>query len=147
MSGLCFANFRLGILAYKKQAPEFIPHPPRFYVIRVAHLLSFLCCPIVCFSSVLCCPLRFPPKHDVQFIFIPSCLYEGLCLKYVCFRGVQHVLTINYENNGGCLIRGRNCLPFANSWVHPLFLVRFVLLISLVFCVVFCLSLSCVLCA
>jgi len=40
--------------------------------------------------------------------------------------------------HGGCLIRSRNCLPFENTWVHPLFfvLVESVFLIFFVFCVV-----------
>ena len=44
-----------------------------------------------------------------------------------------------YELHGVCLIRSRNCLPFASTWAHPsLFLFGvFVLLISLfLFCVV-----------
>ena len=28
-------------------------------------------------SSVLWRPLRFPPKHDVRFVFTSGCLYEG----------------------------------------------------------------------
>jgi hypothetical protein len=40
--------------------------------------------------------------------------------------------------SGGCLIRGRNCLPFASTWVHPRFLEGSVLLIYLAFCVVLC---------
>ena len=40
--------------------------------------------------------------------------------------------------HGGCLIRSRNCLPFENTWVHPLFfvLVESVFLIFFVFCAV-----------
>jgi hypothetical protein len=34
-------------------------------------------------SSVLWCPLRFPHKNDVQFVFNSSCLEEGSCLIYV----------------------------------------------------------------
>jgi hypothetical protein len=44
--------------------------------IYVAHLFSFLCCPIMCLyvmSSVLWCPLWFP-HNDVQFVFTSSCL-------------------------------------------------------------------------
>jgi hypothetical protein len=51
---------------------------PRFFVgIRVAQLLSFWCCPIMCLyvmGSVLWCPLRFPHKNDVRFVFTSSCL-------------------------------------------------------------------------
>ena len=40
-------------------------------------------------SSVLWCPLRFPHRNDVRFIFTSSCLLEWLCLVYVicaCLR-------------------------------------------------------------
>ena len=60
---------------------------------RVAYLFSFLCCPIICLyvlSSVFWCPLRFPHKKDVRFVFTSSCLQEGSCLIYViCVFGVQ----------------------------------------------------------
>jgi hypothetical protein len=42
--------------------------------------------PIMChyvLSSVLWCPLRFPHKNDVRFVFAPSCLHEGSYLIYV----------------------------------------------------------------
>ena len=62
---------------------------------------------------------------------------------------IKHVLAHDYHDGG--LIRDRNCLPFASSWVHPRCLVESVLLIFLVFCVVLwffllCLSSSCILC-
>jgi hypothetical protein len=38
---------------------------------------------------------------------------------------------------GRCIIRGRNCFLFTCARVHPQFLVGFVLLIFLVFCIVF----------
>ena len=38
---------------------------------------------------------------------------------------------------GGCLLRSKNCLAFASTWVHLQVLVRSVMLIPLVFCVVF----------
>jgi hypothetical protein len=43
-------------------------HPRFFGGVRVAHLFSFLCCPIMCLyvlSSVLWYQLRFPYKNDV----------------------------------------------------------------------------------
>jgi hypothetical protein len=72
-------------------------------VCYVAHLLSvFVCCPIMwrcVLSSVLWCPLRFPHKNDVRFVFTSSCLYDGLCLIYVSCNlylfvhsGVLHIL-------------------------------------------------------
>jgi len=54
--------------------------------VRFDHLFSFLCCPIMCpyvLSSVLWCPLRFPHKKVVLFVFTSSCLQEGSCLIYV----------------------------------------------------------------
>ena len=45
--------------------------------VHVAHLFSFLCCPITylnVLSSVLWCPLPFPHTNDVRFVFIPSCM-------------------------------------------------------------------------
>ena len=33
----------------------------------------------------------------------------------------RHKLDCIYEYHGGCLIRNRNCLPFASAWVHPRF--------------------------
>jgi hypothetical protein len=51
-------------------------------------------CPYV-LSSLLWCPLRFPHKNDVRFVFTFSCLLEGWCLIYViciCLRsGVQQL--------------------------------------------------------
>jgi len=63
-----------------------------FCWVRVAHLFSFLCCPIMChyaLSSVLWCPLRLPHKSDVRFVFTAIFLQEGSCLIYVicvCLR-------------------------------------------------------------
>jgi len=40
-------------------------------------------------SSVLLCPLRFPPEDYVRFVFASVCLWEGACLIYVicvCWR-------------------------------------------------------------
>ena len=60
--------------------------------VHVAHLLSFLCFPVVCIfvvSSVLWCPLRFRHKNYVRVVFTSICLYEGSSLIYVsrvCLR-------------------------------------------------------------
>jgi hypothetical protein len=37
----------------------------------------FICCVL---RSVLWCPLRFPHKYDVDFVFCSSCLLRHLCL-------------------------------------------------------------------
>ena len=52
---------------------------PRFLVVESVLLIyfSFLCCPIMCLyvlSSVLWCPLRFPHKNNVRFVFTSSCI-------------------------------------------------------------------------
>jgi hypothetical protein len=41
---------------------------------------------------------------------------------------------VSMSNMAERLIRGRNCLPFASTWIHSRFLVRSVLLIFVVFC-------------
>jgi hypothetical protein len=61
---------------------------PRFVfgAIRVVQVFRFLCCSVMClyvYRSVLWCPLRFPHKNDVQFIFTSSCLLEDSCCIYL----------------------------------------------------------------
>ena len=48
-----------------------------------------------------------------------------------------------YEYHGRCLIRSRNCLPFASPWVHPRFFsgVRVAHLLSFLCCIIMCLYL------
>jgi hypothetical protein len=59
----------------------------------VMFLFSFKFCSIMCIyvlsSVLLSCPLRFPHKDDVRFVFTSSCLWEDACLIYiicVCLR-------------------------------------------------------------
>jgi len=75
--------------------------PWYFGGVRVAHLFSFLCFPIMrlyFLSSVLWRPLRFPHKHDVRFVFTSSpVVYWGFVSYYHYFcwfaqTGVQHIL-------------------------------------------------------
>ena len=47
--------------------------------IRVAHLFSVLCSPIM-YLYVLGSVLWFSHANDVRFVFTFSCLYEGSCL-------------------------------------------------------------------
>ena len=65
--------------------------------VRVAHLFSFLFCPIMCLyvlSSVLQCLLRFPHTKNDMFVFTSSCLQDGSCLIYVfCVR--LHIVVSN----------------------------------------------------
>ena len=86
--------------AYPSQAPEFTPG-------------FFLC--VCVLSSILWCPLRFPHKHDVRFVFASSCLWEGACLVcvvFICFRVVV---------SGTCCVVflfcfSSSCLPYVASF-------------------------------
>jgi len=99
-------------------------------------------CPIICLcflSSMLWCPLQYPHKNDVRFVFACSVLKECSCLIYVicaCLpNGVQHILIIwvtlwvSYKRHELLALRGR--------LGSPRFLVGSVVLIFLAFCVVF----------
>jgi hypothetical protein len=66
---------------------------PIFWWVRVAHLLSFLCC-VFTFWVRCCsvCPLRFLHENDVRFVFVSSILSY---LRYLClfaYSGVPHIL-------------------------------------------------------
>lgn len=57
--------------------------------IRVVHLFTFVCCPIIRLyvrSSVLLCPLCFLHKNDFRVVFTSSYLSESPCLIFVCLR-------------------------------------------------------------
>ena len=62
------------------------------------------------------------------------------CLCYLCLfahSGVKHVFA--HAQHDGCLVKGRNCLPFGSTWLHYRFLMGPVFLIFLAFrVVVFC---------
>ena len=65
--------------------------------ICVAHLFSFLCCPIMCLcvlSFVLWCPLRFPhkPVHLYLQLFVEGCMFYLRYLCLVAHSGVQHIM-------------------------------------------------------
>ena len=47
---------------------------------------------------------------------------------------------------GESLIRNKNCLPFASTWINPLFLGDPMLLIFVVYCFVLCFVLFCFIC-
>ena len=105
-------------------APEFTPG--FFGEVHVFHLFSF-CVTYMCLyglSSVLWCPLRFPHKNDVQFIFTSSCFCRRahvlLCF-CVCLWILMPDVYWLYEYHGGCLIRSSSCLPVASALVHLLF--------------------------
>ena len=48
-------------------------------------------------------------------MIIKTSLYH-LAKAYICY-----VLKYTTDQNGGHLIRSRNCLDFASTWVHPLY--------------------------
>ena len=66
-------------------------------------------------SFVLCCPLRFPHKNDVRFVFTSSCLQEGSCVVYgmcVCLRIMV--------SNTYCVVFlfcfSSSCVPYVDSF-------------------------------
>ena len=72
-------------------------HIRLFDGVRGAHRFSFLCCPIMCLyvqSFVFWCPLQFPHKHDVLFVFTSSCFIGRFMsyLRYLNCSGVQDIL-------------------------------------------------------
>jgi hypothetical protein len=70
-------------------------HKTNLSVIPNFFIRTNLC--VYVLSSVLWCPLRFPHKIDVRFVFTSSCLLEGSCLIYlicVCLRIVLCFLFI-----------------------------------------------------
>ena len=91
-------------VSYKKQElltlREHLSSPPVFGGVRVAHLCSFLCCPInyiYVLTSLFWCPLRFP-HENVRFylqVFVGGFMsYLGyLCL--FAYRVVQHILSVS----------------------------------------------------
>jgi hypothetical protein len=85
-------------VSYKKQVLlTFRKHRSFFYGIRVVHLFSFLCCPLIflyVLSSVLQCLLRFPHNKDVRLYL--QWFVRGL-MSYLCvfvYSGVQHIQCI-----------------------------------------------------
>jgi hypothetical protein len=84
-------------VSYKKQElltiREHLSSPLVFGGVRVAHLFSLLCCSIMCLyvlSSVLWCPLRFPPK-TIFCSFLPPvvCRMRNVLSTLVVFVCVQ----------------------------------------------------------
>ena len=54
--------------------------------VHVADLFCALCCLIMCLNVLSSCPLRFPHKKDVRFVFTSSCLQMGSYRMCVCLR-------------------------------------------------------------
>ena len=81
------------------------------------------------------------------FIFCISNSFHSFQCKSIKLSHIEYMYLTSYFD--GYHIRGRNCIPFTSTWVHPLFLVgpMLPLFFSFLCCVfVFCLSSSCVLC-
>ena len=84
-------------------------------------------------------PCNETPKVTSNDMFLPKSIIQP---EYIYHRSILVL-------HGGCLIRSRNCLFFASTWVHPdvwwgpgcSSFFKFS-----VFCFLFCLSLSCILC-
>ena len=121
------------------------------------------------------CLLREIHIYDidhVRFVFTPSCVQEDSCFIYVtcvclrrvvsktycvvfllylsssCVSGLSILITPSEFSN--VYLRNRNYLPFAITWVYPLFFWRgrVALLLVFVLCfllLLFCMSLFCVL--
>jgi hypothetical protein len=90
-------------VSYKKQEllalPEHLSSPPVFCEVRVAHLFSYLRCPIMCLyslSSVLWWPLRFPHKTIFGSYLPPVVCRRAHVLftlfVFIAYSGVQHIL-------------------------------------------------------
>ena len=83
---------------------------------------SIICIYFLC--SVLWCPLRFRKRTMFGSPFPPVFLGGFMSyLSYLCLLAhsrVQHVF--NIWVTWRCLIRDRNCLPLASTWVHRRFL-------------------------
>jgi hypothetical protein len=82
-------------------------------------------------SSVLWCPLRFPHKSDVWFVFTSSWLYVGRIMSYLHYlclfaiSGVQHICFF-------CFVCLRLVYPVFPAYLDCPFLIG-----PLVFCIVY----------
>jgi hypothetical protein len=52
-------------------------------------------------------------KWQWIFYFLRRC--------FLCFITATTFTGLDYEHHDGCLIRSRNCLPFASTWIHSRF--------------------------
>ena len=90
----CILEYHNGCLITNRNCLPFAStwvHPGYFDGVRVANRFSVLCPYFL--SFMLWCPLRFPHKSDVGFVFTSSYLWQGS--RYLCLfadSGVQHIL-------------------------------------------------------
>ena len=98
--------------------------PGSFYFL---FFYGFLCCSVTylyVLNPVLWCPLRFPQKNDVRFVFSSSCLYECSCLIYVscvCLR----IVVSNTHCVVFLLCGSSSCVTYVASWVVHVWLLCF----------------------
>ena len=91
---------------------------------------------------VPCCDVGFDFRKKRFSVHLYLQLFVGGFMSYLHYLCLLCIVVSNtywlYEEHGGCLIRGRNCLPFTSAWAHPpCFWWGSMLFIFLVFCVVF----------
>jgi hypothetical protein len=97
----------------------------RFYGgFRIAYLFS-LCLVLLCvftLSSVWWCPLWFPHKNNVRFVFTSDCLWEGSCLIYVICVCLRIVVS-----NRHCIVFllcfSSSCVPYIANFSGSPFLI------------------------
>ena len=77
-----------------------------------------MCCRIVriyVLNLLVWCPLRYPHKDDVGFVFISSCLYGGSCRIYVTCVCLRIVVSNTY-----CVVFllyiSSSCVPYVASY-------------------------------
>jgi hypothetical protein len=121
--GPYYSSFWLSVLCFCFVCPCFVSCAQCCWCIWIIHsvtgLLSllfsfFVLAYYVSLCSVLWCPLRFPHKNDVWFVFTSSCLQEGLCLIYVICVCLCLVVS-----NMQCF--ADHCLSFFFSLGHCIF--------------------------
>jgi hypothetical protein len=83
--------------------------------------LTIMC--IYVLRPVLWCPLRFPHKSDVRFVFISSCLWDGscpiyvICVQYPIFIRLSSFLIIPFWYHS-LLMRGNTLIHFSEWQQH-----------------------------
>ena len=107
----CILEYHNGCLITNRNCLPFAStwvHPGYFDGVRVANRFSVLCPYFL--SFMLWCPLRFPHKSDVRFVFTSSYLWQGSCLIYV----ICVCLPIVVYNTYYFVFFGIVCLPLVS---------------------------------
>ena len=131
-------------MSYKKQELLTLrEHPcssPVLWWVRVAHISSFLCCPIMClYVLVPCCDARYEFRIKQCSVRLYPHMFVGWLMPYLCYlcslhSAFQHILIIwvtwrvSYKR--------QELLSFASTWVHKRLFggVRFTNLFSFLYC-------------